>query len=72
MAAVFSDGEHVITGIYDGTAEIWEVSTGREVQTFAGHAYAVLSVAVFADGEYVITGSYDGTAKIWEATSTAP
>ena len=35
---MFSDGEHVITRIYDGTAEIWEVSTGREVQTLAGHA----------------------------------
>ncbi|HNG89019.1 MAG TPA: hypothetical protein PK858_02405 [Saprospiraceae bacterium] len=65
MSVAFSpDGQRVLTGSRDKTAKLWDMS-GREMQTFSGHASSVLSVAFSPDGQRVLTGSSDNTAKLW-------
>ncbi|MFN0215541.1 MAG: WD40 repeat domain-containing protein, partial [Saprospiraceae bacterium] len=58
------DGKQVLTGSYDKTAKLWNLS-GRELQTFSGHVSYVRSVAFSPDGKQVLSGSDDKTAKLW-------
>ena len=62
------DNQRVLTGGVDQTARLWDVATGREVQRFDGHAWAVRAVAFGPDGE-VLTGSEDQTARLWEVAT---
>ena len=63
------DGRAVLTGSTDGTARLWEGSSGRELRRFQGHTGPVRSVAFSPDGRAVLTGSGDGTARLWECSS---
>ena len=70
VSVAFSpDGSYALTGSFDDTAKLWEVSSGREVRSFKGHSDNVMSVAFSPDGSYALTGSFDGTAKLWEVSS---
>jgi len=64
-----ADGRYIVTGSYDDTAKLWEVSTGREIRTFKGHSKPVNSVFFSVDGRYIVTGSWDKTAKLWEVST---
>ena len=59
------DGRYALSGSRDKTLKLWEVSTGRCLRTFEGHAKAVTSVCLSADGRYALSGSSDKTLKLW-------
>ena len=63
--AISHDGSKLVTGSWDGTAKIWNMSDGSLIATLAGHTGAILSVAISSDGSKIVTGSDDKTAKIW-------
>jgi WD40 repeat protein len=46
--------------------KLWDVDSGRELRTFAGHAGWVKAVALSADGKRALSGSEDGTVKLWD------
>jgi WD40 repeat protein len=52
------DGRLLATGSADGTAKIWEASTGKERLQIA-HPNSVLSVTFSPDGRLLATGSYE-------------
>ncbi|MCG6534830.1 MAG: WD40 repeat domain-containing protein, partial [Syntrophales bacterium LBB04] len=56
---------------HGGGIKLWEVSTGREIRTLAGHESSVQSVAFSADGRYAISGGYGGddTIKLWDLST---
>ena len=57
------DDKTIVSGCWDGTAKVWEISSGKWLATYDGHSHAV---AVFADPNgRVITGSQDKKIKIW-------
>ncbi|MFF0000941.1 AAA family ATPase [Streptomyces avermitilis] len=64
--AVTPDGSRVITGSDDGTARVWDPTTGRELHTLSGHTAPVDAVAVTSDGSRAITDSEDGTTRAWD------
>jgi len=65
QAVAFSpDGTKVLTGSFDKTARIWDVTTGLEVHKL-NHDGTVYAVAFSPDGTKVLTGSFDKTAWIW-------
>jgi len=77
MAAAFSpDGRRILTSGYPGnftgrrpkpgTAILWDLGTGKAVQTFRGHMGAVYSVAFSPDGIRIVTGGWDRLAMIWD------
>jgi len=67
LSVTFSlDGKYVVSGSWDGTARVWEVSTGKEIARMT-HDESVFSVAFSLDGKYVVSGSADNTARVWEA-----
>jgi WD40 repeat protein len=55
----------LVSGSYDETIKIWNLSTGKEVHTLTGHKAEVNSVALSADGQMLVSGSTDTTIKVW-------
>jgi hypothetical protein len=60
------DGRYCLSGSFDKTLKLWELSTGDCLRTFKGHTSGVLSVAISPDGRYCLSGSRDKTIKLWE------
>ncbi|MFQ3611893.1 MAG: hypothetical protein SNJ72_10420, partial [Fimbriimonadales bacterium] len=56
------------TASADGTAKVWQVSTGTLLQTFAPHNGTVNAVAISANGEWLVTGDALGVVRVWNLT----
>ena len=67
--AVTPDGRYAISGSSDNTLKVWDIKSGKEMQTLAGHTGWVYAVAVTPDGSYAISGSSDNTLKVWDIES---
>jgi WD40 repeat protein len=63
------DGTAVVSGGEDGTARIWETSSGNRRCTLTGHDGAVRAVAATPDGSGVVTASSDTTVRLWDPTT---
>ena len=57
-------GEHDIHYI-----KLWDVGSGKELNTLDGHTDWVLSVAFSPDGHALVSGSRDKTIRIWDVKS---
>ena len=44
---------------------LWDVASGKKIQTFQGHTDQVYTVALSGDGKRILTGSEDKTAILW-------
>nr|MBC8449063.1 hypothetical protein [Chloroflexota bacterium] len=49
--------------------KVWDLATGQEERTLAGHESLVRSVAVTADGRRAISASDDRTLKVWDIST---
>jgi len=70
---VSSDGRLVATGDDAGTAQVWELLTGKRVTSVRGHRGTVASVRISPDGKLLATGGHDQVAYLWSlkpATAT--
>lgn len=71
FSSVFSDnGKRVIIPFQEKkVAEIYDVMSGKLLQTLEGHENNVLSVDLNGDGSLAVTGSSDQTVKLWDAAA---
>jgi len=53
----------------DRTLKLWDIESGRQLRTFAGHSAEVLSIAFSPDGGSALSGSADETIKLWDVAS---
>ena len=67
--AVTPDGQRAVSGSLDGTLKVWDLESGKELQTLSGHRVIVQVVAVTPDGQRAVSGSLDGTLKVWDLES---
>lgn len=58
------DGNTAIVGTI--TLKLWNMGTGTELRTYAGHSRQVICVAFAPNGRTVISGSEDSTCKQWD------
>ena len=59
------NGQILASGSWDKTIRLWDVNTGRHLQTLAGHTDRVYSVVFSSDGRTLASGSYDKTIRLW-------
>ena len=60
---------HLAGGSALYTIKLWDVPSGRELRTLAGHSGSVKSLAFSADGKTIASGSSDKTIKFWEVAT---
>jgi WD40 repeat protein/serine/threonine protein kinase/tetratricopeptide (TPR) repeat protein len=71
--AVFRpDGRAVLTGSMDGTAQVWDATSGRPIGPPLKHGNHTFTVAFSPDGRLILTGGSDGKARIWQAATGRP
>jgi WD40 repeat protein len=67
--AITADGKQAISGLWDKTIQVWNLTTGREEFTLKGHSYSVNAVAVTANDKRGISGLSNCTLKVWDFTT---
>jgi WD40 repeat protein len=73
-AAFAPDGRTVLTASLDGTATLWDLTTGQARATLDAAAEdpdagAVTAAGYSPDGRRVVTGHADRSVRIWDASS---
>ncbi|HEX3482094.1 MAG TPA: hypothetical protein VHT91_44070 [Kofleriaceae bacterium] len=68
---VTPDGRQAVSGLLNGTVEVWDLATGHQVAVLRGHHASVNACAVTPDGRQVVSASGDKTLKVWNL-ATAP
>jgi len=62
------DGRYLATASDDGTAQVWDASTGTLVSTLGGSGSpGLLSVQFSPDSRLVLTVDDQGTVRVWDA-----
>ncbi|MBU1318832.1 MAG: hypothetical protein KKG33_06930 [candidate division Zixibacteria bacterium] len=64
-----NDAELLVSGGADQLVKLWNVSTGKEIRTFAGHDGFVYSVAISSDASLIASAGSDMTLRIWDSRS---
>jgi WD40 repeat protein len=64
--ALSPNQEWIVSGSEDHTIKVWELSTGKEIHTLAGHTgFFVRSVAIRPDGD-LLASAGDDIIKLWD------
>ena len=61
------NGKWIINGTDTGDIELWVVSSGKKLQTLAGHKTAVYSVAFSPNGKQIASCDSSGEVMLWLA-----
>jgi len=64
--ALGADGRLAVSASADKTLKVWNVATGRELRTLAGHN----PVALSAEGRLAVSASSDWTLKVWDVDTS--
>ncbi len=62
------DGRRLLSASSDGTARVWDVASGSEIQRFTAHSGRVCAAKFLGDGS-IISGGEDRILRVWEASS---
>ena len=72
-AVTFStDGKIILSGGDDGTARLWDATTGKPISQPMEHGDRLFSAVLSPDGKTVLTTSHDATVRLWDALTGKP
>ncbi|EME45614.1 hypothetical protein DOTSEDRAFT_71345 [Dothistroma septosporum NZE10] len=60
------DENTLITGSYDTTVKVWDISTGECLRTLTGHTSGVRCLQFDNNTNKLMTGSLDSTLRLWD------
>jgi len=63
--AISSDGQFALSGSWDCTLRLWDLTTGQTTRRFLGHTRDVMSVAFSVDNRQIVSSSRDHKLKVW-------
>jgi hypothetical protein len=63
------DGKVLATCGYDRLIKLWDVATGKELNTLKDHSDTIYGVAFSPDGQWLASGAADRAVKIWEVAT---
>lgn len=67
ISAVSQRGKRLVSGHENGTIQIWDTVSCREICTLEkGHSREVISLAISSDDKLFVSGSRDGNIIVWE------
>ncbi|MGL5876314.1 MAG: WD40 repeat domain-containing protein, partial [Xenococcaceae cyanobacterium] len=66
---VFSADGKIVSSSWDKTIKLWQVDTGKLIETLEGHAKEIVSTTISLDGKTIVSGSADGSIKVWQKRS---
>ncbi len=64
--AVAPDGRTAVSGGFDRSVRLWDLTTAQELRRLDGHTAPVLGVALSPDGRRALSGSLDRTVRVWD------
>ncbi|MFO1095473.1 MAG: hypothetical protein U0992_19545 [Planctomycetaceae bacterium] len=70
--AVNAKGDHALTGSWDLTAKLWDLSTGYAVGQPMSHPGYVTRAQFSPDDRVVLTSCVDGAARLWRGEDGRP
>jgi WD40 repeat protein len=62
-------GKTIASAGADGVIRLWDIATGEELRTFAGHTGPVRAVAFAPDGKTIASGGNNSTVRLWEVAT---
>jgi WD40 repeat protein len=68
VASFSPDCKTIATGADDGSAAIWNLRSGRLVETFEGHTASLRGAVFSPDGRALYTASSDGSVIAWDVS----
>ena len=65
-----SDGKRIASGSAkpDKTVQVWNATTGGQVQSYRQHHDDVWGVSWSPNEQYIASGSFNSTVQVWWAT----
>jgi WD40 repeat protein len=64
------DGQHIVSGSYDGTVRMWDAQSGAALAVLEGHERVITNVACSQDGLRIVSSSLDNTVRIWDVQTS--
>ena len=64
--AMSNNGQYVASGSDDNIIRVWELESGKLIQTLNGHDSLVSDIDFSPDGTLLVSSSYDESLKVWE------
>jgi WD40 repeat protein len=67
--AISPDGRHIVAGSWEGTAVLWDATTGKILRQYQSNSGGIDSVAISHDGLKLLTGTAESKAILWDIDS---